>query len=788
MNRFLFLIFLSLTNYLTAQSIVVNPVSSPESILDAEELTIEVLVDGGQCSSISNFQLTDNSLEAPYPSEDRSWGYFEKGSSNFPFEKGIILTTGYAKRAEGPSEGIVNDGDYYWGADDMGFVGDPDAYYLINLSTGGTLEILSKNYTIFEFDFTPYSNEISFNYVFASEEYPIWDCNVYNDVFAFIISGPGITNDPGLTGKNIALLSNGQYVTVNNVNNDYCGDDEFFVPGPFLDIQHGGRTTPLTAYSQVIPGETYHIKLLISDANDTWYDSAVFLEAGSFDLSSSITDETGIELGNEQIICDEEQYILQVDQTSTDAEIRWYFNDVLIPGETGELITATQSGTYKVEVDAIGCLQTDTIDLFFKESPEVINVTDSICSSGISIINLTDYEDQLYDSNEEVTFRYFLSFESARDLNPIDLITNPENFELNGTITIYVRIENEAGCHSIAELTLVINTIHEILSDNLTKCDDPYLVNDGIETFDLIQMGNEIAAILNSNENDITYYLTLENARNGVDSIIDPTEFENTTNPQTIYARAENSDGGCAGIAEFQIEVLPVPEFELPGYIAFCGVDETSYQFSDNFATYTWKDANGNIIGNSAMIEFQNEGIYTLEVTANMNSCPAIREVEVIFDNEPIITNIEVNENTVTVFPTGGEPPYEYSYNDGLTWHDYFVLTDVPPGIYSMLVRSKYGCISEGKTFGVLGIPNIITPNGDGYNDYWEIRALEMYPDAYIKIFDRYGKIFVDRKMGNNFRWDGKYLGNPLPSADYWYIITIEKDKSISGHVSIKNE
>src|SRR5690606_33269674 len=114
------------------------------------------------------------------------------------------------------------------------------------------------------------------------------------------------------------------------------------------------------------------------------------------------------------------------------------------------------------------------------------------------------------------------------------------------------------------------------------------------------------------------------------------------------------------------------------------------FEFRENFTTYLWKDAEGNIVGNSAYVEFENEGFYSLEVTNDVNSCPAIREVEVIFDHSPTIMSIEVDGNTVSVYPTGGEGPYEYSYNNGLTWHDYFVMTNVPSGIHEMLVKSKY--------------------------------------------------------------------------------------------------
>lgn len=141
----LFTVFCTAVVIGRAQSIQVNPVGAPESSMDAEELTIEVLIEGGACSEISNFQLKDNPSDQ-FPSANRSWGYFEKGDSAFPFENGIVLTSGYARDAEGPSTGIVSQGNYDW-------LGDTEANVLASTST--------NNATVFEFDFVPYGDHIS---------------------------------------------------------------------------------------------------------------------------------------------------------------------------------------------------------------------------------------------------------------------------------------------------------------------------------------------------------------------------------------------------------------------------------------------------------------------------------------------------------------------------------------------------------------------------------------------------------------------------------------------------
>lgn len=437
-------------------------------------------------------------------------------------------------------------------------------------------------------------------------------------------------------------------------------------------------------------------------------------------------------------------------------------------------------------VDSDNCVQYGSFNIIYNFNPSLVTATLETCSlDGPGTFDLSEANDLVTLNTTGIVFTYHETQADADNgINPLPTNYTPDD----ETATVYVRAVNEFGCYSVIEISLetVINNAE--INNVYAICDDPWKINDGTAIFDLTTYQSQIENALVIPGAIVTYYTSQANAEAGTNPIINATEFENTSNPQFIYARAANPDGGCGGVARFKIEVLAVPEFELPPYIAFCENDETIYEFEEGFSTYVWTDPNGNVIGNSAIVEFQTEGIHTLQVTGNTNACPAMREVEVILDNAPIITHIEVNGNTVSVFPIGGESPYEYSYNQGLTWHDYFVLTDVPSGVHSMLVRSKYGCVSEAKLFGVLGIPNVITPNGDGYNDYWEIRALEMYPDAHIKIFDRYGKIFVDRKLGTNFRWDGKYMGNPLPSSDYWYIITIEEGKSLSGHLTIRNK
>ena len=239
---------------------------SPEKDYSPIELVQKILVTG--CLTADGITYSGDVINGI--------GYFDKGDSDFPLSSGIILSTGDVDHALGPSS---NSGDDALNNDAF----DND----IKIITGNN----SEDAQVLEFDFVPAGNKLEFKYIFASEEYPDYACTDYNDVFAFILSGPGIDADPYLSGKNIALIPNTtDWVTINNVNgshdngsNSSCGSSAYYVDeSSGYATSFNGRTQILKANADVVPCETYHIRLIISDVNDDQYNSAVFLETGSF--------------------------------------------------------------------------------------------------------------------------------------------------------------------------------------------------------------------------------------------------------------------------------------------------------------------------------------------------------------------------------------------------------------------------------------------------------------------------------------------------------------------------
>jgi len=109
---------------------------------------------------------------------------------------------------------------------------------------------------------------------------------------------------------------------------------------------------------------------------------------------------------------------------------------------------------------------------------------------------------------------------------------------------------------------------------------------------------------------------------------------------------------------------------------------------------------------------------------------------------------------------------------------------------YKLSVSSPNGCPDYNddvfvRVFKKVIIPNVFSPNGDGINDTWRIEALVTYPEADVRVFDRYGRN-VYQSVGYNSPWDGTSKGKPLPAAAYYYTINLKNGSTpLSGSVTI---
>ncbi len=196
------------------------------------------------------------------------YGKYNATNSNLNITEGLILTTGTTQNAVGPNN-VANKTTYF------GSQNTPDTYPMLTNITGRTI----YEYCEFEFDIVPQGDTISFDFVFASEEYEEWVGSQYNDVFGFFISGPGITPDANAAPyHNIALIPNtSTAITINNVNQNQH-TQYYQNNNNGTSVQYDGFTRGLKAISRVTPCQTYHLKLIVADASDKLWDSGVFIE------------------------------------------------------------------------------------------------------------------------------------------------------------------------------------------------------------------------------------------------------------------------------------------------------------------------------------------------------------------------------------------------------------------------------------------------------------------------------------------------------------------------------
>ncbi|HOE03750.1 MAG TPA: choice-of-anchor L domain-containing protein [Bacteroidales bacterium] len=248
-------------SFFVSKSVQSQTTITCQSGLSIQTLIADTLING--CTTVSG--ITVNSSGA--------YGYFRKNNSQFPFVSGVIIASGAITNAQGPNTSGSS-------GSSLGSGSDPD---LVEIAGGGSI----YDATVVQFDFVPADDTVEFRYVFGSEEFPEYANSNFNDVFGFFLSGPGISGPYLNNAVNIALLPNGQTVTINNVHNyNYYtatpGSQSNSAGSYYGAVQYDGNTIVLVARAVVQPCQTYHIKLAVGDRGDSAFDSGVFFETNSF--------------------------------------------------------------------------------------------------------------------------------------------------------------------------------------------------------------------------------------------------------------------------------------------------------------------------------------------------------------------------------------------------------------------------------------------------------------------------------------------------------------------------
>ncbi|MGB5417208.1 choice-of-anchor L domain-containing protein [Algibacter sp.] len=533
--RFIYVILLLLffnSNFVFSQQITVD------DTVDLQSLIENNLVNG--CVNLTNISSSVNGASSGFP----SYAYFERGSSSFPFENGIMLSTGgAASGGNAPRTPTLSEGSNTWGT-------DPDLETALGITN-------TVNATSIEFDFSSISNQFQFNYLLASEEYfGINPCQ-FSDGFVFLIKEAG-TADPY---QNIALIPSTTIpVNTNTIHDEIFGvcpaqNDEYFQGYNLGDTNYNGRTTVLTASGTILPNVTYHIKLIIADQTDGTFDSAVFIEGDSFRI---------LDLGEDISTC-ASLATLDADLENPLVSYAWYLNDVLISGAIGPTYTAVQDGTYRVEasvpVDGSNCIEEDEIIVVLNTEEPMDPITDyGKCddSSGdeTEIFDLSTKDSEVIANAPFVnyTFSYHYSDSEARlNINPI---TTPIVNTLNPQ-PIYVRVQDsDSSCFSFTTFNLIVHPLPNIVVPTTLQVCDGDNSPDGYAIIDLTVKDDEITA--GQPNLFVTYHYNSLDASTGDNPI--PTPYINTNTPnELVYVRVVDTTTGCLTTTELNIEITVSP-------------------------------------------------------------------------------------------------------------------------------------------------------------------------------------------------------------------------------------
>lgn len=652
-----------------------------------EELIKEVLINS-TCAVVDNI----TSITGTNFGLSNGIGYFENTNPNFPIESGLILATGDVLQAPGPVSSNT------WGAG--GWPGDSQLFSYIQ-ALGIDPGLTSYNdATIMEFDFTPMTDSISFNFVFGSNEYGTFQCD-YSDAFAFFLENYD-------TGEivNMALVPDTPTETPisvttirDNAHNSGCSSqnpeyfDRFygttgFPPGT-APVNLQGHTVLMQAWQHVQPGVMYKMKLVIADRNDSSWDSAVFIEGGSFFIGNAdLGEDMTIENGN--ALCDTEEVILSV-TAPEDSEITWYLNGEIIPGENEATLVVTEPGLYGVYiVNPIvpDCPMEDEILIEFKTTP-VFELGEDILLCGAVSITLDATPENL-DDLPEVFYKWFLDgVEIPGETSATYLATDIGEY----TAEVYTSHD----CSATDTIFVILVDYSVDLGENQTFCEgDSY----------------EIIPFLSGIEPDEVTYLWNTGATT-------PTLLVSQTGTYSVevfYLDCVETDS-----VEIQFSELPVVDLGEDQQKCADEIITLHANVSNDISpetTYNWY-FNGNLLPDltSSSIEVIEEGVYS--VVVDDAGCQGFDEVTIWFFS---------NRNCV---------------------------------------------ITQG-----------ISPNGDGYNDFFDLEFLSVKSGPlHLIVYNRYGvEVFNFENYTN--QWGGQdQNGNILPVGNYFYVVGSSNGDSINGYI-----
>ncbi|MBW8201957.1 T9SS type B sorting domain-containing protein [Flagellimonas abyssi] len=435
------------------------------------------------------------------------------------------------------------------------------------------------------------------------------------------------------------------------------------------------------------------------------------------------------------------------------------------------------------------CYATNSFQLNIYDVPEVPEVLDwLVCDNdndGKYTFDLDEKADEIIAKPSETSLAFYASeADASLEQNPIygnyQNASNPQ--------TVYFRLNNVNNntCHSIGSFDLeVFNVPTAYVPTNMVIC---AVDETGVNTINLSQKDAEVLNGQDALSYEVSYHSSEVDALNG-ERYLDKENYSNTAMSERIYARIQHRElVSCYDIIDFELTINPLPNPGLEEVYVICPDSPELVLDAGTFESYRWEDENGSLIGNGQTIDVTDLGKYTLTVieTKNGLSCSNTVGFEVLSSGAPEsfeITADGLSDRVTLTVDAVGTGDFEYSI-DGRSYQSSNQF-EVFPGKYTVFVRDLLGCRTISKELIAIGYQKFFSPNGDGINDSWNIIGGELYPDAQLFLYDRYGKL-LGQLTPQGQGWDGTILGRRMPSTDYWFKYVYDNGKTYAGHFSLR--
>ena len=480
----------------------------------------------------------------------------------------------------------------------------------------------------------------------------------------------------------------------------------------------------------------------------------------------------------------------------------WDFGDGFTSTDFDAYHTYKEAGDYKVTlIKTVNGENREPLEktITIYQVPKILSTTfkltqcdtqDNNPTDGLTLFNLALANEPLSLGEKDFEVYYYHSTSDAEN----DL-TNSQSIPVNYRNSvpdelIYAKVtQPNSSCYSIGKVVLHANKNILLLPEAMHECD----LGDGKATFDLEQKKKLIQTELNlPSDVRLFFYSNQEDAALGINDL----KEQIVSDSKIIFIRAENTEG-CYGTGNFEILVEASPKIDVLENVILCeGIVKPSIilnagildPITSNGFTYLWSTGE-----TTPTISINKEGEYKVTVK-NKSGCTTDRKYIVAMShlakiNNIIVEDLQQSNQVIIELDNPSDYKYKIHYENGTetSFQTSTLFENVPGGFHELIVESNNGCGQTNKAFAVLNAPKFFTPNGDGYNDYWNLRGINssIYENAIIYIYDRYGKL-LKQLSPSSLGWDGTFLNEQLRAADYWFTIKLEDGREAKGHFSLK--